>query len=173
MFTKNYINFTRDVFLGKDTSSVEVISPSGLTQFLSVNTYSQIGHLMRRALCRKYPTETNLCGVYFGSGSTPATVNDITLEAPIVSGLSITNADKTLLLYDGNGVGTASASYTVKNTTEEEINIREIGCFATGVGQGTTGAVMTLFERTVLDNPITIQPGVTKLITYKLTFNHR
>lgn len=61
-----------------------------------------------------------------------------------------------------------SGLYTVRSTSEEEINIYEIGCFAL-VKSGSYYPV--LIERTVLSDPITIAPGEVKLVTYKVTFN--
>lgn len=165
MFTKNYIEFKKAVFLG------------GLSygSFIDMNEASvspadfgtaDIGAMMRTARCRT--PAANYGGVYFGTGATPAKRSDIKLEAVITTGLTITNSGNTLLAYE-NGVGTATSSYTVKNYTESEITIKEIGCYTT-FGSSKTSPV--LFERTVLDEPITIPPGVTKLVTYKLTFNH-
>lgn len=165
MFTNNYINFKRAVFMGSPsygsfTSSDGVgVSPGDFSN-------ADIGAMMRSAWCRT--PMANYGGVYFGTGTTPAKQSDIALEAVIISGLTITNAGNTLLAYE-NGVGTATASYTVKNYTESEIIITEIGCYTT-FGSSKTAPV--LFERTVLDKPIVIQPGASKLVTYQITFSH-
>ena len=115
---------------------------------------------------------TSRLGVFFGSGSTPSTEDDYRLDVPITTGLSITNSG--LLFEDkGDGKYIFKANYAVKNTTAEEITIREIGYFGE-IGRGSGSKYYysyALFERTVLDEPIVIAPGTSKIVTYTLTFN--
>lgn len=110
-------------------------------------------------------------GVYFGTGSTPATLSDYTLESPITSGLSITNPSK--LVWTDNGMGryAVKADFILTNTAENEVNIYEIGLISFMYKDDLGYLYPFLMERTVLPEPITIPAGGIKLVTYKITFN--
>lgn len=112
-------------------------------------------------------------GVYFGTGSTPANLADHTLQSPITSGLTITNPSRVLLESEKEGQYTLSASYVLTNATEAELNIYEMGVVTPALVGGQYGSCLypVLMERTVLTEPITIPPGASKLVTYKITFN--
>jgi hypothetical protein len=114
-------------------------------------------------------------GVWFGAGSTPPTEDDYKLESPYVSGLSVVNQTGLDIVQDDDGVYACYACYAVTNTTEAEITIREIGAFGELVTYSSSkyySKYRLLYERTVLANPITIPPGGSKLVTYKITINH-
>jgi hypothetical protein len=134
-----------------------------------------IGNAMLGPQCRNIITGASSqydthYGVYFGSGSTPATRADYTLENPITSGLTFPG---TSLEYttDGNGQYIVSAKYVVKNTTESEINIYEIGCFCPVLNDAYDTWHLVMMDRTVLTKPITIPAGGTKIVEYRFTFN--
>lgn len=183
MFTNNYINFQEMRFFGI-TSSVSndfgkkyrFTGTDGTA--LGASSYpldmrnfsfdSEIGYYLNRAKCRNFPTltENNVyCGVYFGSGSTPATKNDYKLESPITSGLTIANPSIPSISYSENGKYEVMGVYSVTNSSDTEINIWEIGIVTQLVDWNV------LMERTVLTEPVTIAPGETKIITYKITIN--
>jgi hypothetical protein len=107
-------------------------------------------------------------GVYFGSGATPAAKSDYTLEAPITSGLSVTNQDVFTAKDLSDGSMEWSCSYVLQNTTSESITIREIG-IVTPVGLNSSNYYCILMERSVLSNPVTIPAGEAYLLTYKIT----
>ena len=184
MFTQNYINFQEMRFFGVTSSRSNNFgkvyrftgtdgtalgaSSTYTLDMRNFTLYSDIGYFMNRALCRAFPTLTDAfawCGVFFGSGSTPATKNDYKLESPITSGLTIANPSIPSISYSENGKYEVMGVYSVTNTTDAEINIWEIGI----VTQLCDWNV--LMERTVLTEPVTIAPGKTKIINYKLTFN--
>ena len=149
---------------------------------------SDIGNWLLLARCRsivatgtgRYPGEDVVYpGVYFGSGSTPANKNDVTLESPITSGLNIINPASLGYSNDGNGKYTVSADYVLRNDTNADIILREVGIFTPTTESNVSGSFtadvklhLCLMERTVLAEPITIHPGESKLVTYKITFNH-
>ena len=110
------------------------------------------------------PSTAKYSGIYLGTGTTPPQKSDYKLEAVIASGLSISNGRR-LFLDEGNGKYSYSAQAVVKNTSGADITITEMGYY----GYLSVGAI--LFERRVLDNPITIKAGESKLLTNKITFN--
>lgn len=180
MFTDNLIKFTELAALVNSSTSSGASRSfkdcTGASVTCSFNVL-QDGFLgwMDYGRCRQLPTTYASSssgaypGVYFGTGSTPASKADYTLESPITSGLSISSGTR-LYADEGNGVHSYHATFVVKNTGSAEINISEIGLFSS-VNSSTSKFYCVLMERTVLDAPITIAPGETKLVTYKLTFN--
>lgn len=190
MFTNNYIAFRKAAFTAGYSYSTTVWMKnavgSSVEACVAHFAFADIGYWMTKALCATNAgiassttlTSQNFSGLYFGTGSTPATKADYKLESPITSGLTITNPSALVWDNDGNGKYTACADFIVRNTTESEINIYEIGVFVPTTPKGTAAVSSTqgtvnyvLMERTVLDEPITITPGESKLVTYKITFN--
>lgn len=177
MFTNNYIKFRDMMFIGS-TSFGGFVAVDG-TQFYGTCQYSyygDIGNRMHLAKCQVMPTDSYSYvterdnGIYFGSGSSPATKEDYKLEAPIASGLGISNPSYFTWVTPTSGVYIATAAYAVTNTTDKDITIQEIGNF-TNVANSQSRTYLVLMERTVLDEPIVIAPGESKLVTYKVTFN--
>lgn len=190
MFTNNYIAFQKARFeesyrIGTVTRLVDA---AGSTQnaYTTYFVCTDIGGWMKTARCKEIVgsvsnsmlSDNTYPGVYFGTGSTPAKKSDYKLESPITSGLAFTNPSALAWTEDGNGKYAASADFVVRNTTEAEINIYEIGLF-TPFSWNYNFVALTnsmpvnyaLMERTVLTEPITIPAGGTKMITYKITFN--
>lgn len=181
MFTKNYIAYQKCFFGVGDPSWDTVVDCGGTARswYLPNSTGKNIGNAIKIAQCRTMQAaisgssiNLNYPGIYFGSGTTAPTKDDYNLESPITSGLSITMGE---FLSSENGEGSYSyaSSFILRNTTEEDITIREIGIF----GQVVYGVnspfynYLVLFRRDVLPNPVTIQAGESKLVTYKITFN--
>jgi hypothetical protein len=134
------------------------------------------GGLMRYGRCKTFPTSKGEdkpvqsdYGVYFGSGSTPATREDYKLESPIESGLSITNPSSLVWLETDGGNCSAVADFVLRNTSGAKIVVREVGFVSALIRQNDGDFYPCLFERTVLDNPVTIPAGEAKLIEYKVT----
>ncbi len=190
MFTSNYVKLQNLMFYNNATTSF--VNCEGATanaySYNAPHYFGNIGHSMKYGRCKSlaatYSASTTVIssigypGVYFGTGSTPATKSDYRLESPITSGLTITNPSDLVVDSDGNGKYTFIADFIVRNTTESEINIYEIGVFCpicTDMGYYNASSnvkwAMVLMERTVLDEPITIPAGESKLVTYKITFN--
>lgn len=178
MFTQNYINHTWNRFFGVASPS-NSIGGTGLKGKSYVgttgNTISGYAHSdmmatdIGRALWFPVFSSTFGTGIYFGTGATPATRDDYTLESVITTGLQ--NVYHTVsIVKEADGRYSVCGQYTLKNISDEPINIYEIGCFVS-INTSSSAKAPILLERTVLGIPITIGHGDTKLITYKLTFN--
>lgn len=185
MFTNNYIAYRHNKFFNTYKSSASMNGVYGKdyksVYGSTVTAYNQaaidldIGYAMAYIKFSEMPTATSSsgsCGVLIGSGSTPATREDYKLESQITSGISALNTYSVpVIAVDENGVCTVSTSFALKNTTEEDITIREIGVYAWVNTSSGSAYAHILLERTVLDQPITIKPGLAKVLTYKITFN--
>lgn len=149
-------------------------SPNANAQY---SYMGDLGYWLNKAKCRTFPTGTassasdGVFGVYFGTGTTQATLADHKMERPIESGLSITNPKLYTFADNGTGKWTFSASYVLTNTTGAEMNIHETG-FVTPIGNDGSMFYPVLMEHTVLTEPITIPAGGIKLVTITLTQNN-
>lgn len=111
---------------------------------------------------------TNNVNIVLGSGTTPATIDDYMLESWITSGLSCVITSE--LDDDNDTIWTITAT----NTSQSEIVIGEVGIHAKAYyGNNSVSNTATfLFERTVLETPITIAPGGVGQVTYKIKMNY-
>lgn len=173
MFTSNYRNYKRGMFQGE---TIGFKSFDGTQNNIGTSTTvrafcGDIGSLMKKVHCRSLTEGSNssdplnACnpGIYFGSGITPPTVDDYTLEIPIATGLSIVNVTASNMTLDGKRYSYCS-TIELTNKVSAPITIAEVGLF----GQGNTGSSRkpVLFERTVLETPVVINPGETKVLRY-------
>ena len=105
-------------------------------------------------------------GIIIGKGTTAPTLDDYYLESQITSGLTASNS---------RGIDENGNPYTVitlANATTKSITVGEVGIIAS-VYYGTGGyTCYALLDRTVLDSPITIEPGGVGQITYTIRMNY-
>ncbi len=181
MLTNNYIFRKNILFMNSTISSPpsETFVWSSGDSFMSTNASCMLDDIggnipYGRSGEVKYEMQTSasscLAGVYFGSGTTPATRADYKLESPITSGLSISNTS-IVTESDGNGQYSYLADYRIKNNSVADISISELGLFLP-VGSSNTAYYPVLMERSVLETPVVIEPGKSKKITYKVTIHH-
>lgn len=179
MFTRNMHSFMYMCATGYSASSAygsATFYDCVGTSFTGRMQHTADGFLgwLSRGKCTSLPTTYSSTagsaggGVYFGTGSTPATWNDYTLESPITSGLTISSGGR--LPEQSGDAYSYLVTYTLYNTTDADINIYEVGLFSP-VSYSDSKHYLALMERTVLTEPITIPAGESKLVTYKITFN--
>lgn len=192
MFTNNYISYKALMFCAASaytpsphpsalpfvwTNGATIGSNNTPTITASHSYYGDLGYWLVRPKCQAFPVETKTSstdsafGVYFGSGSTPASKADYKLETPITSGLSFAIGRSTYLIkQNGNGKYELVMTYLLTNNSGAEINIYEIGV-VTPIAKDTYSHYPTLMERTVLTEPITIPAGATRAVEYRIVFN--
>jgi hypothetical protein len=88
-----------------------------------------------------------------GSGTTPVTADDYKVEKEIVSGL----ACEAVTASVDEATHTVVFRKTLRNTSEENITISEVGL--TGAVRANSTASQALIYREVLQAPVTIAPG--------------
>lgn len=106
-------------------------------------------------------------GIVFGNGDTPVTYDDYTLAGTQFTTFTGT---KSLAIDVTEDKTTYTALYTLTNTGESPFTIKEIGL----IGKTTStssNSYLCLLERTLLDEPITIEPQGVGQVTYTITFN--
>ena len=124
----------------------------------------------------------NMC-IAIGSGTTPASINDFTLDTPICSicgtntydgptptGTSLIEAffepypnqyadyDIDDVIYD-NLTETLGAYFEITNISPSNISFTEIGLFIPIIDEINEDVYWTMITREVLDNPVTLEPN--------------
>lgn len=113
-------------------------------------------------------TLTSNPGVILGDGDTPPTSDDYKLAGNLVSGFTYS---KTLKQVASDTAVTVKAVYTITNTNSTAITIKEIGLIGAPTTSPSASTSKTLFDRTVLDTPVTIPAGGVGQVEYTITFN--
>jgi hypothetical protein len=182
MITRNFENFLRTVLLStwvsndiyKNYSVLQIINVNGLPVFLNNSVGSSSFPYSVKATPTLYK---NNAGISVGSDGTAPTKFDYNLKSTISSGISI-SLSSAKSYYDEPGNNYMTLLLTVTNTSSSEVTIREIGykqdiscnrMIASNKSYNNNTYVnVVLFDRTVLDTPLTIQAGDSGVIYYKL-----
>lgn len=170
MLTNNFYRVMATVMTASSTPTAYYIKlPDGTTQTCAFNTAKSPNPLRSGSLVTDLGSAGYATwGYCLGRGSTPATKEDYKLEDMITSGLSQI-ASSFANQWDDTGVENVW-SYTLKNTSDADIEIFEIG----KIGSHSAGRteLYTLIDRTVLDTPIIIPAGETKVLSYTIRINY-
>ena len=161
MFLKNYYSVLGTAFFGKKMTVIGLGGGEGTLYYSDVgNCEPLLGFFQNSvSIAGDYTS-----GVMFGTNSTPPTFEDYTINN---SGITVTGTiAKTVNINDNGGI-TAVLNCTLTNTGETEITISEVGLKASFTNTGSV-----LFERTVLDTPVTIPAGGVGQVVYTITFNY-
>lgn len=137
----------------------------GYPSNLSLTTTSSGGCCMTRL--NTGSIDHTQSGVIIGSGTTPPTPNDYKLENRITTTTSSSAIFTSTA--DDSGV-TFTSVFTISNTHSEAITIAELGLYGGASKAGEAYAF--LFDRTVLDTPITIEAGGVGQVTYTIRMNY-
>lgn len=171
MFTRNWYTLLATNFL-YDYNTVKATSCTG-SQLALPNLFPWFGNTSNSW---QYPSvyyvkkslNESGGGVLFGTGDAAPTMDDYKLDGDIISDFSY-SAAVTKTFDDDNA--TVTALYTVTNTGTAPMTIKEIGLVV--CGSSSNGAAnRTLLERTVLETPITIEPGGVGQVTYTIRMNY-
>ena len=113
----------------------------------------------------------NSNGVAFGSGTTPATEDDYTIENQILGLTASVSNDNYMSFNSETDSWDITYQYTVNNPGETDVTISEMCRFTTTAknttkGSSGSGTTSVLLERIVLDDPVTIPAGEASVINY-------
>lgn len=173
MVLKNWYIALCNTAMGGSYKLLKYINKTGVEVAMSTatpNLMIQFG--ANNAVCptvKFIKTSENAAGgALFGTGNTPPTMNDYWLSGTAITTLSGTVAFNAS--FD-NGKATTTATYTLTNTGDSDVTISEVGLVGNlygGTGN-TSASWAAMFERTVLDTPVTIPAGGIGQVTYSIT----
>lgn len=172
MVTKNWYNqFKSNMGMTTIPTGVKDLQGTAYTSGYASTSYAGSlvsGLLFQNAIVAKaHNTLIASRGICLGSGTTPATIDDYKLENPITTGFSASVVRQYDAQYNSTFV------ITLTNTSADDIVIGEIGYVGDAhYGAGNSYAAYVLFDRTVLDSPITIPAGGIGQITYTIRLNY-
>lgn len=106
-------------------------------------------------------------GVFFGSGTTPPTINDYCMESVIATELTIAKPSA-VSLNETDDYWEMSVTYGISTSSGKTIS--EVGLFA-AYNKTTDLSKSVMIDRTVLETPIVIPAGQSKQVTYTIRLN--
>ena len=113
-------------------------------------------------------------GVIFGDGTTPPAASDYCLSGNVVTGI-VASSTRSATCTDNGSENTVL--FTITNNNIKSVTISEVGYV--GYNQYYTGPTGSgsyserfLLDRTLLESPITIEPGGVGQVTYTLRMNY-
>lgn len=111
-------------------------------------------------------------GVVFGNGTAPESIEDYTMSGELFT--TYTHNLTENMVFDDNGAERVVV-YTLTNTGSEPFTISEIGMIGYGYLSNQSNRAYEsnfLWERTLLEVPITIAPGGIGQIAYTIRINY-
>jgi hypothetical protein len=171
MLTKNFWSLASQLLGRYNNSSKSVVLTNTSGGTASETPYSSTAkpYTVLGSVCLpKVTNYGNSHGVFYGRGRTPATMDDYTMEDPILDG-SITTSE------GGPGALTValnedhlriSGVHQLTNNTAEDIYIWEVGLHILFA----TGGKAYMLEHTVLEEPIVVPAGNTISTEYVIKF---
>ena len=174
--SEDYISKSGSSLVGEYASICDLVTVDGKKNLsvatTSVQLYSYtLDNYFTSAVANLFP-DNGARGFAFGDGTGVPSFNDYTLFGNCVAGYSFSKT--TEYKYDGAS-SSIEVVFTITNNNSEAITISEIGLFDFEQHKnGTSGwkSVLYMIEHTVLDSPITIEPGSVGQVTYTLRLNY-
>lgn len=140
------------------------------------------GRMVHGATANMYPADSfkpanyiqtlntdNSTGVILGTGNTPATPDDYKLAGDTITTFSYSSNGESKETDKGYE---CNATYTITNTGTSAFTISEIGFLMPLYTSSSGSDGKMLIERTVLDNPLTIEAGGIGVLTYTIRMNY-
>ena len=107
-------------------------------------------------------------GVLFGTGDTPASLDDYKLAGDLIQNIA-TIVSRTYSYSEEKQ--SIKAIYTITNNNTEEITIKEVALTVPFCYDKGSFLSACIIDRTVLDTPVTIPAGGIGRVEYTITFN--
>ena len=180
MITKNFKNRLAMLLVNRDYGNTQTsnsygalaaVDVSNVTRYLSTAGNVGFPSVSSEAVVLSATAE----GISVGTGDSVETENYINLEATITSGLSLSLANY-VYGFDNDGNIYREFTVTATNIGDASVTINEIGYKQRMASRTEPGAAGTyssnavfLIDRTKLSTPLTIAPGLSGVIVYRLT----
>lgn len=169
MVTENMKNLCATIL--ESTSTM-----GGLTRMIGID--GRVGYAQPKlnkfpaARAETYALSATAAGVSFGTDGTPVTELDKNLGATITSGVNVSLTSRTLH-RDSNGNPYIQYKFTVTNTGNSTLTIREVG-YKQEVNCASSplltdeNTIVCLLDRTVPETPLVIEPDDAGIVDYTL-----
>ena len=108
-------------------------------------------------------------GTYFGTGTTPPTMDDYNLESPILDGTLSSSSTASPQKGFEQDHARIYATHEVTNNSTSDVTVTEVGVFG---APSSSSKNVFMIDRTVLNTPITIPAGGSKSITIAIKFDY-
>lgn len=165
MILKNWYKFVGYGVFKKGT----LVNKTGTTSSPSTLHISFVGTSYQPSMSQVATTKTS-CGIVFGTGNTPVTIDDYKLSGEQITGIAATCAVE--VASDDDGI-TATSVCSITNNNSEAITVSECGLMTKShSGSSNYEDHFVLVERTVLDTPVTIPAGGVGQVTYTIRMNY-
>ena len=170
MFTRNwYRMISAKLFYGYGNDYYTNVV--GTQQYLRSHTYHTDLCVVRDeykcpCLHKMRTSYSGYGGVVIGTGTQEPTLDDYELAGDVIS--SYTYSVSITKEFSDN-IATVTALYTITNTGTKAFTIGEIG-LQCDLGEDGTANNKALLERTILDSPLTVEPGGVGQLTYTIRF---
>lgn len=171
MITKQYYDALRSAITGKTVTLKSLAGTSytgsspadpGSSKYMYATCYCyNIPYLMQEQ--RTSYTNTSVGGFCFGTGTSTPTEDDYQFQ----NVLQLPSEVSVGVKYEQDGE-TCTATYTLTNNSTQELTITEVAL----IGNFMTSASKTityLVDRTLLNEPLTIEPGKTGQAVYTIS----
>lgn len=160
-FSDNVLSATNIQGVNVDGNTYTLYNYYGVTPtFMYTNVQSAATHVAQTSI-------TGNPGVIFGDGDTAVTFDDHALAGNLFTTFSFTQTS--VVGSDESGMY-KTVTFILTNTGDTAFTIKEIGLMGKIASGGKTFRNY-LFERTVLESPVTIEPGGIGEVTYTVRFN--
>ena len=181
MFTKNFYNAYVPIQLTNTSIPIAHVVP--IADFSSYNTNTSVicndafDALMKDRVVdfAVDSTSADVNGLCFGTGNTPATIDDTTLSGDFIAPSNYTWSYTVTHNNDVKGATEFEAIYTITNTSGNDMTIGEVAlcCYVSGrlSSGGSLKYCPFVIERTAFETPITIPAGGVGQVTYTLRFD--
>ena len=157
MLTRNFVSMFKISTVSRE-DTITIANVEGNTKKYPTNAVSTLKSFPSSTEITNIPQ--NCCVLAIGNGSTPPTANNIKLASEIDTGFSVVS-QATYVSDFSNSFATITR--VIKNTSDTDIIVKEIGIIGSGFGHNSGGygefTGHFLIAREVLDAPVTIQPG--------------
>ena len=175
MLLRNYYKAFAGAFQkpGASTFEADVVNTSGTVYRLArpsneASCAKLLNALSFSGMHSPAVTDNTANAVVFGDGTTPVSLDDYTLSGNKVTGIATVVTSE--FVYDDDGVYARSV-FTVTNQNDAAITIGEVGYVGT-LYRTTSTAMNLLLDRTVLETPVTIEPGGVGQVVYTIRINY-
>ena len=145
------------------TVTIPTTIDSGYQSYLSQYMMSIPGMMEGRNLLDSALNEKYTGGVCFGTGTATPTENDYTMTQKLLNSSTATVTASVTT----NG-STITGTYTIVNVGSSSITITEVGLFGNCM-YSKNQSYCYLVDRTLLDEPLTIEAGAVGKIVYTIT----